>query len=75
VRAIESSKLFSSVSIGVVDPVEIDLRLRFDRGTVAVNRRVNLSYFPLALATLTLSIWLGGPIGTDIEFYETIAGC
>ncbi len=68
-NALKRSGLFAAVEGPDFDAGEVDFVLRMGRGTSASERRVNLAYFPLALGTLTLYIWFGGPIGTDIEFY------
>jgi hypothetical protein len=69
-RAVRDSGLFHAVYVGTGDVQDRDLVLRIHRATAAYDRRVNAAYFPLALATLTLYIWVGGPIHTDTEFYD-----
>jgi hypothetical protein len=70
VRVIEESGLFASVAREPFDPGQVDLSIRIEPAIVAFDRRVNMAYFPLALATLTLYIWVGGPVATDTEFYD-----
>ena len=41
-----------------------------DKANLSYRRRVNAAYFPLALATLTLYIWVGGPVETDVQYYD-----
>lgn len=69
-RVIEASGLFLSVTRGEFDPSNVDLVIQVEPAIVAWDRRPNMAYFPLAFATLTLYIWVGGPIVTDTEFYD-----
>jgi hypothetical protein len=69
-RGIDASGLFASVAHGDFDPQQVDLLIRIEPAIAAWDRRGNLAYLPLALATLTLYIWVGGPILTDTEFYD-----
>lgn len=70
VRLAREGGLFGSVSYRSFDPDEVDLVLRVEPAIVAYDIRANAAYFPLALATLTLYIWVGGPIHTHTEFYD-----
>ena len=69
-RSLEHAGLFASVAHGDFADEDVDLLLRVDKADVSFRRHVNLAYFPLALATLTIYIWVGGPIQTDEQFYD-----
>ena len=69
-RALERSRLFATVHLDDFDPANVDLVIAVDKADLSVRRRINLAYFPLAIATLTLYIWVGGPIVTDTQYFD-----
>jgi len=69
-QAIEYARLFATVERDDFDDSNVDLVIAVDKADLSFRRAVNLAYFPLALATLTLYIWVGGPIGTDTQYFD-----
>jgi hypothetical protein len=69
-RALHRSGMFSKVARGEFDAADVDLVMRFEKADLSYRRNPNLAYFPLALATLTIYIWVGGPILTDTQYYD-----
>jgi len=69
-KALARSLLFEQVERNDFDESSVDLVISIDKADLSVRRQVNLAYFPLALATLTLYIWVGGPIATDTQYFD-----
>lgn len=69
VRGLRESGAFRAVRQGDFSSSDVDLELRLGPATAWFNSRVHPLYFPLAIATLTLYIWFGGPIRSHYQQY------
>jgi hypothetical protein len=69
-QALAHSLLFKEVKRNDFDEPSVDLVINVDKADLSVRRQVNLAYFPLALVTVTLYIWVGGPIATDTQYFD-----
>lgn len=69
-RSLHHAKLFESVVRDDFQDADVDWVIHVEKADLSYRRRPNLAYFPLALATLTLYIWVGGPIVTDISYFD-----
>jgi hypothetical protein len=61
---------FSRVNLLPGEPARDEYVLSFDFDRYQVRRAVHPMYFPLALLTLTIYIWVGGPIYRDVAHYS-----
>jgi hypothetical protein len=69
-RALHRSGIFSRVVRDDFHASDVDLVMRFEKADLSYRRNMNLAYLPLALATLTIYIWVGGPILTDTQYFD-----
>lgn len=69
-RSLHHSGMFERVVRNDFADSDVDVVIRVDAADLSYRRNVNLAYFPLAVATLTLYIWVGGPIFTDLQYFD-----
>lgn len=69
VDALSASGAFKRVLYGDFPSSEVDAELRLGPATLWLDRVVHPAYFPVALVTLTVYIWVGGPIMLDYQQY------
>ncbi len=69
-RSLHHVGLFERVVRDDFDDADVDWVIRVGKADLSYRRHPNLAYFPLALVTLTLYIWVGGPVVTDVSYFD-----